>query len=136
MNQELRNLVLESLREKQDSYAIKELFEKFPTATELIAATEIQLQSIKTKALTYPEQSTDAIRSPKDVYNLLEPELRYEQKEHFICLFLNTKSRLIFKEVISIGSLNAAIVRPFSSSISRIVNLTYSCHEKNASSAL
>lgn len=128
MNQELKNLVLESLREKQDSYTIKELFEKFPTATELITATEKQLQSVKgigkgkarqitamlklAKALTYPEPSNNAIRSPKDVYNLLESELRFEQKEHFICLFLNTKNRLIFKEVISIGSLNTAIVHP------------------------
>lgn len=64
------------------------------------------------KALNYREPSNNPIRSPKDVYNLLEPELRFEQKEHFICLFLNTKNRLIFKEVISIGSLNAAIAHP------------------------
>ncbi|MDU2209876.1 MAG: DNA repair protein RadC [Eubacterium sp.] len=49
---------------------------------------------------------------PQDVFNLLEPELRFEQKEHFICLFLNSKNCLIFKEIISIGSLNAAIVHP------------------------
>ncbi|MEK4157876.1 DNA repair protein RadC [Paenibacillus sp. FSL E2-0230] len=125
---EVRRLVSESLRESNDSYTIQELFERFPTASELMDVSEQQLVSIKgigkgkarqitamlklAKALTYPEQSNNAIRSPKDVYNLLEPELRFEQKEHFICLFLNTKNRLIFKEVISIGSLNAAIVHP------------------------
>lgn len=125
---EVRRLVSESLRESNDSYTIQELFERFPTASELMDVSEQQLLSIKgigkgkarqitamlklAKALTYPEQSNNAIRSPKDVYNLLEPELRFEQKEHFICLFLNTKNRLIFKEVISIGSLNAAIVHP------------------------
>ncbi|KAA9003921.1 DNA repair protein RadC [Paenibacillus spiritus] len=125
---EFRQLVSESLRESNDSYTIQELFQRFPTATELIDVSEQQLVSIKgigkgkarqitamlklAKIFTHPEQSNNAIRSPKDVYNLLEPELRFEQKEHFICLFLNTKNRIIFKEVISIGSLNAAIVHP------------------------
>lgn len=125
---DLRQLVSESLRESNDSYTIQELFERFPTATELMDVSEQQLVTIKgigkgkarqitamlklAKALTYPEQSSNSIRSPKDVYDLLKPELRFEQKEHFICLFLNTKNRLIFKEVISIGSLNAAIVHP------------------------
>lgn len=125
---DLRQLVSESLRESNDSYTIQELFERFPTATELMDVSEQQLVSIKgigkgkarqitamlklAKALTYPEQSSNSIRSPKDVYDLLKPELHFEQKEHFICLFLNTKNRLIFKETISIDSLNAAIVHP------------------------
>lgn len=125
---DLRQLVSEPLRESNDSYTIQELFERFPTATELMDISEQQLVSIKgsgkgkarqitamfklARALTYPEPSTDTIRCPQDVYNRLEPTFRFEQKEHFICLFLNTKNRLIFKEVISIGSLNAAIVHP------------------------
>lgn len=125
---DLRHLVSQSLRESNDSYTIQELFERFPTASELMDVSEQQLVSIKgigkskarqitamlklARALTYPDQSTAAIRSPKDVYNLLEPEFRFEKKEYFICLFLNTKNRLIFKEIISIGSLNAAIVHP------------------------
>lgn len=128
MENDLRQLVSESLRESNNSYTIQELFQRFPTATELMDVSEQQLVSIKgigkgkarqiiamlklAKVLTLPAQDQICIRSPKDVYNLLEPELRFEQKEHFICLFLNTKNRLIFKEVISIGSLNAAIVHP------------------------
>lgn len=64
------------------------------------------------KILTSPKEERYSILSPKDVFNLLESDFRYEQKEHFICLFLNTKNRLIFKEIISIGSLNVAIVHP------------------------
>jgi DNA repair protein RadC len=124
----LRQLVSESLRESNNSYTIQELFQRFPTATELMDVSEQQLVSIKgigkgkarqitamlklAKVLTLPDQDQHIIRSPKDVFTLLESDLRYEQKEHFICLFLNTKNRLIFKEVISIGSLNAAIVHP------------------------
>jgi DNA repair protein RadC len=64
------------------------------------------------KTLTVPAQHQQTIRSPKDAFDLLEPDFRHSNKEHFTCLFLNTKNKLIFKEVISIGSLNAAIVHP------------------------
>jgi DNA repair protein RadC len=52
------------------------------------------------------------IRSPKDVSNLLAEDLRYLQKEHFVCLFLNTKNQVIGQETLSMGSLNASIVHP------------------------
>lgn len=34
------------------------------------------------------------------------------QKEHFVCLFLNTKNHVIGQETLSMGSLNASIVHP------------------------
>jgi len=52
------------------------------------------------------------IRSPQDVSSLVMEEIRYLQKEYFICLYLNTKNHLIGKETLSIGSLNASIVHP------------------------
>lgn len=52
------------------------------------------------------------IRSPRDAADLLMEELRYLQKEHFVCLFLNTKNHIIAQETLSIGSLNASIVHP------------------------
>ena len=52
------------------------------------------------------------IRSPEDVSRMLMEELRYEQKEKFLCVFLNTKNHVIGQEVLSIGSLNATIVHP------------------------
>lgn len=52
------------------------------------------------------------IRSPRDVSDLLSEQLRYLQKEHFVCLFLNTKNVVIAQETLSIGSLNAAVVHP------------------------
>ncbi|WP_231884807.1 JAB domain-containing protein [Paenibacillus elgii] len=53
---------------------------------------------------------------------LLAAEFRYLTKEHFVCLFLNTKNRLIAKKIISAGSFNSAIVHPrevFRSAIKR-----------------
>ncbi|WP_240421400.1 JAB domain-containing protein [Paenibacillus periandrae] len=127
-NEELKRLISESLRERPDSYLIQQLFDQFPTTTELMDVSEQQLIRIKgigvSKArqitamlklatkLTIPTQDNPIIRSPKDAFELLEPDFRYLNKEHFTCLFLNTKNRVIFKEIISIGSLNAAIVHP------------------------
>jgi DNA repair protein RadC len=52
------------------------------------------------------------IRSPENVADLMREELRYLQKEHFVCLFLNTKNHVIAQETLSMGSLNASIVHP------------------------
>lgn len=52
------------------------------------------------------------IRSPQDVMNLMSEQLRYLQKEHFVCLFLNTKNHVIAEETLSMGSLNGSIVHP------------------------
>ncbi|GGA49244.1 RadC family protein [Paenibacillus physcomitrellae] len=126
---EIKQLLSVSLCEKQDSYLIQELFQNFPTTSELLDASEQQLIRLKgigtrraqqimalfrlTKVLSIPSYEDHyTIQSPKDVQYLLAPELRHLTKEHFICLFLNTKNRLIFKETISVGSLNAAIVHP------------------------
>lgn len=62
------------------------------------------------------------IRSPGDVAAYVTEELRYLQKEHFVCLFLNTKNQIIGQETLSVGSLNASIVHPrevFRSAIKR-----------------
>ncbi|AZK48971.1 RadC family protein [Paenibacillus lentus] len=52
------------------------------------------------------------IRSPRDAADILMEQLRYLQKEHFVCLFLNTKNHIIAQETLSIGSLNSSIVHP------------------------
>lgn len=62
-------------------------------------------------AASSPEIRT-TIRSPRDVFVLIGEDLRYLQKEHFVCLFLNTKNQVIATETLSMGSLNASIVHP------------------------
>jgi DNA repair protein RadC len=51
------------------------------------------------------------IRTPNDVTKMLW-DLSNLDKEHFIVVYLNTKNKVIGRETISIGSLNAAIVHP------------------------
>jgi len=57
-------------------------------------------------------EETVTIRSPKDAADLVSERLRYLQKEHFVCLFLNTKNCVVGQETLSMGSLNASIVHP------------------------
>lgn len=52
------------------------------------------------------------IRLPRDVAQIMIPEMRYLTQEHFVCLFLNTKNRIIGKQTIFVGSLDASIVHP------------------------
>lgn len=55
---------------------------------------------------------THTIRSPQDVVTLMAEDMRYLQKEHFVCLFLNTKNHVLAQETLSIGTLNASLVHP------------------------
>ena len=52
------------------------------------------------------------LASPIDVYHLLNHELSFLEQEHFICLYLNTKSELIKKETIFIGTINQTLIHP------------------------
>lgn len=52
------------------------------------------------------------VRSPNHAAMYVMEELRYLKKEHFVCLFLNTKNGIIGKETLSIGTLNASLVHP------------------------
>ncbi len=80
---------------------------KMAKATTMIAAIELgkRLTSIQ-KTFHYK------LTSPYDVYHLLHPELSYLEQEHFICLYLNTKSELIKKETIFIGTVNQTLIHP------------------------
>jgi DNA repair protein RadC len=52
------------------------------------------------------------IHTPADVFKAVATDLVGLDKEHFMILILNTKNRILSKEVISIGTLNSAIVHP------------------------
>ncbi len=52
-----------------------------------------------------------AIRSPRDAYNYLK-DMQYLNREEFVCLGLNTKNEILFRQTIFTGSLNATIVHP------------------------
>ncbi|MEK4730050.1 RadC family protein [Paenibacillus sp. FSL L8-0641] len=127
-NEKLRTLISTFVSNRAEDHLIEELLFQFPTLTQLMNATEQQLISIKgikhskarqimallqlANTLTLPESNPYFISHPRDVYNLLGPEFRFSTKEHFICLLLNTKNRVIYKEIVSIGSLNSTVIHP------------------------
>ncbi|AOZ92281.1 RadC family protein [Paenibacillus crassostreae] len=144
---ELRSLLADSLREKPSSYIIDQIFSLCRTTEELIEVTEQELTSIKgigqmkarqilaalklAQALAATSPPICKIRSPEDVYNLIEPEFRYLQKEHFVVILLNSKNAVIATELISIGSLNACLVHPrevFRPAIKRSSASIICCH--------
>jgi len=127
--QSYQQLLASTLREKPDSCIIQELISHYPHPAHLIDATEQELRSnIKGIGISKAKQIVAAvqlvrefatplpeptpIRSPQDVHDLLAVELAYESKEQFVCLFLNTKNRVIAKEVIFVGTINACLVHP------------------------
>ncbi|MNW46378.1 hypothetical protein D3C74_236710 [compost metagenome] len=52
------------------------------------------------------------IRKPEDVYEMVAADMSSLDKEHFMIILLNTKNRIISKEIIAVGSLNKAIIHP------------------------
>ncbi|MGO4538104.1 RadC family protein [Paenibacillus sp. 2TAB19] len=57
-------------------------------------------------------EETVTVRKPQDAADYVMEELRYLKKEHFLCLFLNTKNHIIAQETLSVGTLNASLVHP------------------------
>lgn len=53
-----------------------------------------------------------AFKSPEDVYYYLRNELKFQDREHFLVLGLNTKNEVIGKHLVSIGTLNQTLVHP------------------------
>lgn len=52
-----------------------------------------------------------AVRTPEDVYHLTR-EVHGAKKEHFLALYLNARNRVLKKETVAVGSLNANLVHP------------------------
>lgn len=124
----IRNLLNDVLLEEPDSVLIDNLIQSFPTLFEFMNITypqiinKLNISSEKARQITsivtlikelYKDETLDkVIKTPLDIVESFLYEYRYKSKEHFIGVFLNTKNRIIHKEIISIGSLNASIVHP------------------------
>ena len=55
--------------------------------------------------------NVQCIESPDDVYDLLE-YLRFEKKEHFVAILLDSKNQILRVASIHVGTLNMSIVGP------------------------
>ncbi len=53
-----------------------------------------------------------SVKGPRDVANLLMPDLRDKTREHFMAVLLNTKSELLKTVEVSVGTLDTSIAHP------------------------
>ena len=60
----------------------------------------------------FSEDARPAIGSPRDIANLLMPELRYLKKETLKSVLLDTKNRVQAIKSVSVGDLSSSIVHP------------------------
>ncbi len=60
----------------------------------------------------FTEDAKPSIGGPRDVANLLMPDLRYQKKEILKSLLLDTKNRVLAIRTVSIGDLSSSIVHP------------------------
>ena len=105
----------------------RETLKKYPLS-KLLAVTKDELTKIKgledTKAITIKaalelgsravgsyHDSLPILASVKDTVAQLS-NLRGKQKEYFMALYLNARKQLIYKEIISIGTLTETLVHP------------------------
>ena len=52
------------------------------------------------------------IKKPKDVVNILAPYMRHLKKENFVGLYLNSRNRIIRREVVSMGTTECVVLHP------------------------
>jgi len=76
-------------------------------ACTLIAAIELGRRLSETKKI-----EKTVIRSAYDVYHHVHARLSHLMQEHFLTLYLNTKSELITEETIFIGTINQTLIHP------------------------
>ncbi|MEE8390501.1 MAG: DNA repair protein RadC [Anaerolineae bacterium] len=76
------------------------------TAARIFAALELGRRVM----LVTPEDHL-IIRSPTDVSQMLMSEMSHLEQEHFVVLFLDTRNKVLGKETLYIGSLNASHIR-------------------------
>lgn len=55
---------------------------------------------------------TGSITSAKDVFNIFVDRFGNAKKEYFICLYLDSKNKIIKEKIVSVGTLNASLVHP------------------------
>ncbi|GAA4718069.1 JAB domain-containing protein [Brevibacillus fulvus] len=124
----LADIFAQILREKPDSHTIRTLLTTFPTLQDLINATEEELRSLprigvvkarkimaalaSARTLCTEISRPQVVRSAKDIYDFLKAEMIYLPQEHFVVVGLDKRNRILFWKVVSVGSLDAAIVTP------------------------
>ncbi|WP_033169898.1 DNA repair protein RadC [Selenomonas sp. ND2010] len=57
-------------------------------------------------------ECVEVVNGPEDVAHFAMPRFRFEQREHFAVMLLNTKNHILGLHDVSVGSLQASVVHP------------------------
>ncbi|RJX20140.1 MAG: DNA repair protein RadC [Desulforudis sp.] len=76
-------------------------------AVRLAAALELGRRLAKRRA-----GAKVTVKNSEDAAEILEPQLRGLDREHFVAMFLNTKNRVLAVKTVSVGTLNSSSVHP------------------------
>lgn len=115
-----------TFRESADTQVVKSLLTRINAMEELLNITVQELEAIEgmeegtaeqfTAAMelsrriySAPPRKTKMMNRPEDVADYLMPQLRYKDRERFLCIYLNNKNHFMFTETISIGGLTSSI---------------------------
>ncbi len=79
----------------------------FAKATCIKAVNELALRLSK-----YSGKELPAIRKPKDIYDVVRKEMFGKKKEHLYLISLDSRNKMISKDLISIGTIGETIVNP------------------------
>lgn len=74
----------------------------------LLKAATVQVKLVRSRRTTPREP----IRVPDDIWRLLGPAARTWDREHFLTVILDGKSRVLGVDEVSVGSLTATLVHP------------------------
>lgn len=76
------------------------------------AATVVAAVELGRRLSERAAQTIEKVEGPEDVARYVIPSLRFEQKEHFLAMFLDIRNRILALSTISVGSLTASIAHP------------------------
>jgi len=98
-------------------------------AVQILAS--IELGKRVSQALTLGENNVPTVATPEDCFLLLGDEMKYLKQEHFVVLSLDIKQKLIAKDTVFIGALNASLVHPrevFRTALKRMASFIICIH--------
>ena len=76
------------------------------------AAKVYAVREIARRLMQETENKREIIHGPEDAAQIFLRRLRYEMREHFLAMALNTKNEMLAVIPISVGSLSASVVHP------------------------
>lgn len=82
-------------------------------ATQLKACLEIA-KRVADAELDHIEKhhKTPGIASPEDIFRLVRPLLRDHKKEHLVVISFDNRNRVVGKDIVAVGTLNANLMHP------------------------